>query len=329
MPPTHKVAIIQLYPEPLSPAQNFAKAASYIRSAAAQGAALAVLPEYHLTNWVPEDPHFPRLCADTWEEYLQKYQALARETGICIVPGTIVGTREGTVGIPASPSPGVTPALRPGTDTPAPTGGAADYSSDPPLQNTAYFIDARGDILGSYTKKNLWGPNERAHLRSSGREPHPVIQTPLGPVGLLICWDLAFPEAFRELIAQGAKMILLPVFWRSSDASDEGLKYNPSAEALFVDSMLTARAFEGTCAVICANAGGPVGKGYMGLSQVCMPFMGSILRLGGAGEGMGCVDVDMKVLEEAEANYCVRADLAREDWHYDYRHDVKVRSTES
>lgn len=29
---------------------------------------------------------------------------------------------------------------------------------------------------------------------------------------MLICWDLAFPEAFRELIAQGAKIIIIPTF---------------------------------------------------------------------------------------------------------------------
>jgi predicted amidohydrolase len=36
---------------------------------------------------------------------------------------------------------------------------------------------------------------------------HEVFETPVGKVGLLICWDLAFPEAFRELIAAGAKIM--------------------------------------------------------------------------------------------------------------------------
>jgi predicted amidohydrolase len=64
---------------------------------------------------------------------------------------------------------------------------------------------------------------------------------------MLICWDLAFPEAFRELIANGAKIIIIPTFWTHKDCSEEGLKLNPAAEALFLDSMLTARAFENTC----------------------------------------------------------------------------------
>jgi predicted amidohydrolase len=69
-----------------------------------------------------------------------------------------------------------------------------------------YFIDHHGAITGKYIKKNLWGP-ERNHLTGSGRDVHEVFDTPIGKVGLLICWDLAFPEAFRELIANGAKIM--------------------------------------------------------------------------------------------------------------------------
>lgn len=64
---------------------------------------------------------------------------------------------------------------------------------------------------------------------------------------MLICWDLAFPEAFRELICQGAKLIIIPSFWTLNDCSEEGLKYNPSAEVVLLDSFLTARTFENTC----------------------------------------------------------------------------------
>lgn len=84
-------------------------------------------------------------------------------------------------------------------------------------------------------------------MTSSTHDAHEVFDTPIGKVGLLICWDLAFPEAFRELIANGAKIIIIPTFWKHTDCSEAGLKLNPSAEGLFLDSMLTARAFENTC----------------------------------------------------------------------------------
>jgi len=76
-------------------------------------------------------------------------------------------------------------------------------------------------------------------------------------------------------------------------------------------------------AVVFANAGGPPGKGYAGLSQVCAPYVGPIVRLGSCAEGMGVCDLDMQIVEDAEENYQVRADMARDGWHYDYRHNLE------
>jgi len=72
-----------------------------------------------------------------------------------------------------------------------------------------------------------------------------------------------------------------------------------------------------------ANAGGPPGRGYAGLSQVTVPFIGPLGRLGSAAEGMLVVDLDTTIMEDAEENYNIRKDLAADDWHYDYRHSVK------
>lgn len=232
MAPVHRVAVIQMHPkvivndsnkflpllsglQPMAMEKNYQKAEGFIRAAALQGANLAVLPEYHLLNWLPHDSKFKEACGH-WQAYVDKYQALAKECNINIVPGTIVELHDE------------------GTD-------------DERLLNVAYFIDNTGEIVGKYVKKNLWGDIERLHLTSSSSDPHPAFETPLGKVGMLICWDLAFPEAFRELISQGAKLIIIPTFWTLSDCSKEGLAINPSAEALFLDSMLTARCFENTC----------------------------------------------------------------------------------
>lgn len=102
---------------------------------------------------------------------------------------------------------------------------------------------------------------------------------------------------------------------------------NPLAEKLFLESTLTSRAYENTCAVIFVNAGGPpgtTGRGtYAGLSRVTMPFIGALgdETKDSEEEGMSIVEIDMEILDEAEKNYKVREDLGREDWHYTYRHD--------
>lgn len=244
---------------------------------------MAVLPEYHLTSWVPDEPGFRELCADS-AAYLKRYQELAKELNICIVPGTII-----------------------------------ELDGDS-LHNIAYFISSSGEVLGRYQKKNLWHP-ERRHLVSSAQQPHEAFDTPLGRVGLLICWDLAFPEAFRELISDGAQIICLPTFWSMKDVSDEGYALNPDGEAQFLNSTVVSRAFENTCAIVFVNAGGQEEKGektnFAGLSQVSVPHIGSLGKMGRS-EGMSIVDLDMNVLRIAEENYKVREDMKAEGWHYAY-----------
>jgi predicted amidohydrolase len=74
---------------------------------------------------VPSEPGF-LACCDEWEVYLKKYQELARELSICIVPGTIVERH---------------------------TDAKTEAES---LINVAYFIGKGGEVLGKYIKKNLW-----------------------------------------------------------------------------------------------------------------------------------------------------------------------------
>ena len=205
-----------------------------------------------------------------------------------------------------------------------------EESGEERLENAAYFIDNTGVVIGRYQKKNLWHP-EREHLVSSTHEAHEVLDTPIGKVGLLVCWDLAFPEAFRELIANGAKTIIIPTFWGLKDCSEYGRSLNPRAEALLLEAMITARAFENTCCVVFVNAGAPTGKAdkgsYAGLSRVALPFVGArgTETMNTADEGMSVVDIDMEIVEKAEENYGVRTDLEDERWHYTYRHQEKPR----
>ncbi|KAI8303615.1 Nitrilase [Colletotrichum sp. SAR11_59] len=278
----------------VSPEDNFRKAESYIRNAASQGCALAVLPEYHLTSWAPDHPDFVLSCEQSGS-YLGSYQALAKELSISIVPGTIV----------------------------EPEGEGDDLD----LINAAYFIGPDGAILGRYEKKNLWH-NERPHL-TKGPQPHGAFDTPLGRAGLLVCWDLAFPEAFRELIRDGARIIVCPAFWMADEykRGGSGEVVNRDSEKVFLENVLVARAFENTAAVVLVNAGGPEGGverrwdgsqlRYCGVSQVAMPLIGSIGKLG-AEEAVSIVEIDLGLLDVAEGAYKVREDMQKEGWHYGY-----------
>ncbi|OJJ49029.1 hypothetical protein ASPZODRAFT_60000 [Penicilliopsis zonata CBS 506.65] len=279
-----RVAVIQWHIKNLDMPANHQTACTYIRSAASQGAKLAVLPEYHLNGWEPTSPLWREQARES-QSYLTSYASLAKELNICIVPGTVIEEHVSEE-------------------------GKTIY------YNVAYFLSNTGAVLGSYRKKNIWHP-ERPHLTSSSEERHVAFDTPIGKVGLLICWDLAFPEAFRELIAAGAEMVIVPTYWTPLDAGENARSYNPDCEKLFLETTLTSRCFENTCAVIFANAAGPQDR-FLGLSRVTMPIIG-VLGSMGCEEGCLVLDMDMELVRIAEENYKVRKDIGGDEWHYVYR----------
>ena len=285
-----------VFNQPLSPKENFVKAEAEIRSVAAQGSQFVVLPEYHLTSWVPEHPDFVASCVESME-YLPRYQALARELNINIVPGTIVELVKQEQSV----------LVNDGKDSPS--------SPVIELHNMSYFIAAStGDILSTYQKKNLWHL-ERGTLTAGLHTPHRAFDVPLSQdrtlrVGMLICWDLAFPEAFRGLVADGAQLIIVPAYWHITQMEPKVLALNPKSEVEFLDSVMVTRAYENTCAVALCNA--------WGQSQVTMPILGSLGKLGVEEEGTIVSEIDLSVLGVAENHYMIRADLAREGWHYSH-----------
>ncbi|KFY53117.1 hypothetical protein V496_07884 [Pseudogymnoascus sp. VKM F-4515 (FW-2607)] len=253
---------------------------------------------YHLTGWTPENPSFA-FCASNYKTYLESYCTLAAELQINIVPGSIVEAHP-------SPSCSASCSSCPATD-----------STRSQFVNIAYFISATGKILGSYQKANLWS-GERAHLSSvrPTNSHHQVISTPLGTVGLLLCWDLAIPEAFRSLVAQGAKIIILPALWTGLGSAPAGLKRNPGFEKQMLQSLLNARAFENSVAVVFTNAGDTENNKNLGQSQVVMPFSGSVETPLGSEEAVKIFDLDMDEIGDAEDYYKIREDMTANDWCY-------------
>ncbi|TVY45332.1 putative nitrilase [Lachnellula subtilissima] len=180
-------------------------------------------------------------------EAISHFQALAKEYSIDIIPGSICEAEKSGH-------------------------GKISY------YNTTYYISRAGTIILSYRKVNLLG-DER--LAFSKGDVHRVIDTPeFGKLGLLICWIFAFPEAFRMLIKQGARMVVIPTQWRSSDCGPAGLKHNPLSETTFIDSVICARAFENNACIVFCNVGGPETERNFGGSQVTLPFKGAIAKLG-------------------------------------------------
>ena len=89
-------------------------------------------------------------------------------------------------------------------------GGFAEQGDDGLVYNSAAVVDRSG-VIGVYRKVHLW---DREKLWfAPGGEPPRVFDTPAGRIGVLVCYDLEFPEMARMLALAGAELICVPTNW--------------------------------------------------------------------------------------------------------------------
>jgi len=80
----------------------------------------------------------------------------------------------------------------------------------PVVYNTAVLIDRKGKLAGRYRKVTL--PREEIEGGVTPGNSYPVFDTDFGRIGMMICWDLQFPEVSQNLAMQGAEVILMPIW---------------------------------------------------------------------------------------------------------------------
>jgi predicted amidohydrolase len=76
--------------------------------------------------------------------------------------------------------------------------------------NTAVLVDRNGNVAGKYRKVSL--PQEEIDGGITPGNSFPVFETDFGTIGLMICWDVTFPEPARSLAEKGAEIIFLPIW---------------------------------------------------------------------------------------------------------------------
>ena len=163
----------------------------------------------------------------------------------------------------------------------------ADY--DYMLYNTTVLTGPDG-YVGKYRKVHR--PLDEIHTYYAG-DDFPVYQTKIGRIGMMICFDKAFPESARELALGGAEILITPLAWPHSDPgfADEPEKDPNLDEYRLYDRV---RAMENQIFHISANHFGLCGKSqYFGNSNIVGPG-GAILATTGCREGIACAEVDIK-----------------------------------
>lgn len=82
------------------------------------------------------------------------------------------------------------------------------------VYNTGILLDRKGQLAGAYRKTHL--PREEWEGGITPGDSYPIFDTDFGKIGIIICWDVQFPEPAKAMASQGAELLLLPI-WGGSE----------------------------------------------------------------------------------------------------------------
>lgn len=156
--------------------------------------------------------------------------------------------------------------------------------------NTSVLLGPTGDILAKYRKIHLFDVDVSAEVRF--RESDTIVpgdkvvvaETPLGRIGLSICYDLRFPELYAKLVAKGAQLISIPAAFTLHTGKDH---WHP---------LVRARAIETQSYVLAAGQCGTHDDGGLrnsyGHSMIVDPW-GHVTAMASDGPTIAMAEIDL------------------------------------
>jgi predicted amidohydrolase len=252
-----KVAAIQLNSGP-NVEQNLKRAEALVREAAADGAVLSVLPECFAFLGPEEDKFALAEPLPAGGPILQRMQELARQTQCELV-----------------------------------LGGFYEQTDKPrKVRNACIHVTEQGKVKAIYRKIHLFDVDlvDGTKLEESATvEPGSDIvatDTRAGRLGLSVCYDLRFPELYRQLAVEGAKILVVPAAFMLHTGRDHW------------EVLLRARAIENQCYVVAAGQIGDhdPGRTCFGRSMIIDPW-GTVLAQAPDTVGIVTAEVDLDRLE--------------------------------
>jgi deaminated glutathione amidase len=162
------------------------------------------------------------------------------------------------------------------------------------VSNTSLLIDSSGKRVARYDKIHLFdvaipGRNEQ-YLESNHVTPGETVvlaDTPVGRLGLSVCYDMRFPELYRELVARGAEWLAMPAAFTV-----------PTGRAHW-ETLLRARAIENLCYVVAPAQSGTHTSGRETYGDtLIVDYWGQVLsRLA---KGPGVISAEFDLAKQAE-----------------------------
>lgn len=266
---TSKIAAIQMVSS-ADVQENLASAQRLLCQAAEQGARLALLPEvFAVLEGGPMAPFAEEQGSGPIQEFLAQQ---AQTLQMTIVGGTI----------PLASRPGKSPR-------------DPDYLlTDGRVRPASLVYSPSGELQARYDKIHLFdvkvADKQSAYSESRSYEPGTelvTVETPLGCLGLSVCYDLRFPELYRALFRKGAEIVTVPSAFTKV-----------TGEAHW-ESLLRARAIENQCYVIAAGQGGRHNekRETWGHSMIIDPW-GTVLAQVEMGEGVAVAEIDHDLIRD-------------------------------
>jgi predicted amidohydrolase len=238
---TFKLAVVQMDPKIGERARNRAAIVARIAEAADAGANLVVFPECAVSGYVFDSAEAAAPSAETVPgETTEAVERACRERGVYAIVGML--EREG---------------------------GA--------LYNSAFVAGPEG-LVANYRKCHL--PVLGIDRYVARGEALPVVELPFARIGILICYDVRFPEAARSLTLRGADILVVPTNW------PEGAESAP-------EFLTRARAWENRVYVAaCNRVGEERGARFIGRSQIVAPDGSFLAQADGTSETMLTAEID-------------------------------------
>lgn len=251
-----RISLIQMNIIPGNPKVNREHAVHLIEQAAAQEPDVVVLPEMWTTAYQLEN--ISEICDQGGIPTLDILSKHAKDMEMNIVAGSFASMENAKV------------------------------------YNTAYVFNRKGDNIAKYQKIHLFKLMEEHKYIESGSN-HCIFEIDGIRCGIIICYDLRFPELTRKLALLGIKLLFVPAQW-------------PAARLDHWQTLLKARAIENQIFIAAVNrAGTDLQDEFAGGSMIINPW-GEIVAQGGHKEQIITAEIDLSKIEEAKSKIDILGD---------------------
>jgi predicted amidohydrolase len=238
------------------PQVNRENAVRLIEEAALQQTDILVLPEMWTTAYELEN--ITKICDQEGMPTLDIISKKAKESSINIISGSFASLENGKV------------------------------------YNTAYAFDRKGNNIAKYQKIHLFKLMEEHKYMNAG-EKHCVFEMDGVKCGIIICYDLRFPELTRKMALEGVQLLFVPAQW-------------PAARLDHWTTLLKARAIENQMFVAAVNrAGEQLNDEFMGGSMLINP-LGEIIAQSDYKEQIITAEIDLSMIKAVKAKMDILGD---------------------